>query len=193
MKFVDEAYDKMMKNVVVRKPIIKILKTQHYVTFKYDNLIKFTNVDDIDSLLYDSILYNTRSNLNLEHKRYDISCAKDYVKRDVTNRLENSILSWMKSHGGYANNTLSVIYKWYKEKLRLALNDETVAQDIFNVVKFLHKADQKTVDTGRLDDYKVVRTLLSLIKDRNESKFGPMPAPVKKAPASRWGRRGRRY
>jgi hypothetical protein len=76
-------------------------------------------------------------------------------------------MQFLSSYGGFANNRLSKVYKWYNKKLdeRVLKRNEKLAQDLYNILKFTEtNFTQQQIETAR--------TLYALIKERYEPILG---------------------
>jgi hypothetical protein len=170
MRYIEDQARKAVEAIRLEKPVLK-LKHAYTDTIRVD-LNNRPTYDEIEIGAVDSIVANVvrdrvRVVLSIPKKAYVTKIDLDDVNNYVLYAIEKSVLEFLRSRGGFANNRLSKIYKWYKEKVSSSSmrRNEKLAEDIYNIVKFID-----TIQTE--DQEKTARTLLSLIKDRYEPILG---------------------
>jgi len=171
MRFIEDQVDIVMSAIKFEKPIIKLVRG-----YGGDIGIELNHKPIFDSEIISSVdkgvLENVRSSmnvrLNFERKSYYAKVDKDAVVGQVLYTIQQKVIRFLRDKGGFANNRLSKIYKWYNKKLdeRSMRSNEKLTQDLYNIVKFTEGSltDEEQVKTARV--------LYTLIKDRYEPILG---------------------
>jgi hypothetical protein len=172
MKFILDQVEIAKQNIVLPKPIIQLMcRYGDYIAIELNNKLVLNEeiTGKVDPLVIDAVRQNTSIKLNIRLKRYVMLINDKHVVDSILYTLEHSVLYFLQQHGGFSNNRLSKIYKWYREKITASTmkKNEKLAQDIYNIVKFMG-------DSSDRDTCKTVRSLLSLIKDRYEPIVGSL-------------------
>ena len=173
MRFIRDQIKVALEAVKLEKPILKLSQNHYGIQMTLNNKPQFDSEDiaNVDIFVLNAVKTNMRVKLVLDQKKYKASIDDDSVAQIIGYTIEREILDFLRLQGGFANNRLSKIYKWYKQKINehSIIANEKLALDLYNIMKFLSgDLTEEQVKTGRI--------LLSLIKDRYEPILGSIEA-----------------
>lgn len=166
----DDQIDAAVAAIEIDKPRITFqLGWNNGLTIQFNNQLKFNSdkANAIDPVVLNIVKYESNLVLDLKKKAYVVKFDRETLNYRLCSITIDNIIKFLRDHGGYTNNRLSKIYKWYKEKIHvhtLQVNLD-LSKDISNIAAFIKTNDSE-------EHFKTVRTLLSLIKDRYEPRLG---------------------
>lgn len=186
MRFIQDQVDIATSAIRLEKPVIKLVRSYGTdIGIKVNNTISFDPefTQQIDKVVLEAVRGRVSVKLNLDKKAFTYKVDDSSITESVLYHVETEILGFLQNHGGHANNRLSKMYKWYKEKIdgRSLKSNEKLAQDLYNIVKFI-KAKSVLSD----ETITATRTLLTLIKDRYEPILGKIDPHAPKKGRRRW-------
>ncbi len=172
MRFISDQVD-MAKAALVAPPAILKLSKGGYggglrVRFEGQYSIDQSKVDGIDEEIVKAVKGSMSPSLNIKTGQWRATGdTSSIVTRAIENTVE-TITVFISNHGGYANNRLSTLYKWYKAKIHAAAlrNNEQLAKDMYSLAKFIN------AENGMAEHRETARKLLILIRNRYEPILG---------------------
>lgn len=171
MRFITDQVDIIRNAMVLQKPIITLVKSTYSgsILFEKNDKVSFdiSKLIGVDEMVIEEFKRKVNVTLMIEQKSYRTRIDDNSFVGTILNRVEDHVLHFLKENGGFVNNRLSNIYKWYKEKVtaNAMRNNEKLAQDLYNIAKFVNAATSE-------EHIKAGRTLLAIIKDRYEPILG---------------------
>jgi len=99
--------------------------------------------------------------LSLADKRLYVEVDQVEIVKQIMMKNREDIMHFIRYYGGFTNNRLSGIYKWYRNNIdtNALYRNNQLAQDIYNISNFIINNQSESY-------YKTIRTLLSLVKDK---------------------------
>jgi len=170
MKFIKDQIKVVMSAIKLEKPIIKLVKGYDGdIKIELNNKPIFDSeiISSVDEQVVETMRYSVCVKLSLNKKCYHASVDSQYVVNQILFSTEQKIMKFLRNKGGFANNCLSKIYRWYNKKIieKSIRTEENLAQDLYNIVKF-------TEGSFTEEQVKTARILYALIKDRYEPILG---------------------
>lgn len=168
MRFLEDQIDLALTAVILEKPVLTLSLTfWKDIRISINDEVKFNPelIKNIDSNVLEKVKNFTRIWLDIHEKVLYVEANHKKIVDEILIKTISEIMDFIKTNGGFANNRLSAIYKWYRDVANTAiLKNEKFAQDLYNIRNFMNP----TINHPN-EHYKTVRTLLSLVKDRYES------------------------
>jgi len=170
MRFINNQINTAVEAIRLEKPIVKLNKGYYNsITMSTNNNIVYDEdkISTVDKIVLDTVSSLVRLEVNFGEKVFTIKTDNYNIIRNILYTIEEDIIKFLRDNGGFANNRLSKIYKWYNKKISHGTlrNNEELTKDLYNIVKFIKGECSK-------EQIEAVRVLLNIIKDRYEPILG---------------------
>jgi hypothetical protein len=177
--FLEDQIQTAIKAIKLEKPILKFdAITDDYIKINLNDKPSFDEeaISNIDKIVLEGVRKYIVVKLDLDYKMYTTDIDVRGTIRWIFYSMDSTIRTFLAKHGGYTNNRMSNIYKWYDVKIDLnaVYSNEKLAKDIYNISNFISNNTSESY-------YKTIRTLLTLIKDEYEPILGPVVRHTRKA------------
>lgn len=170
MRFIDNQINTAVEAIRLEKPIVKLSKGYYNsIRMSTNNKIVYDEdkISTVDKIVLDTISNLVRLDISFDKKAFTVKLDNNEITRNILYTIEQDIIKFLRDNGGFANNRLSKIYKWYNKKISYGTlrNNEELTKDLYNIVKFIKGECSK-------EQIEAVRVLLNIIKDRYEPILG---------------------
>jgi len=167
MKSLEEQFSLLQDSVILSAPVVSLSPLSYHSGFElvYNDQAQFnpSKLAQVDQLLIPLYKNFVRVTLDVDMKRYRFAVSFPSFKIAVLHAMHIDIMSFLKLKGGFANNRLSKIYKWYNTEVHEGTmsRNNALAEDLYNTYKLINSEDaEKHTDA--------IRIILQMIKNRYE-------------------------